>query len=226
MIEVGVRHEATAMSTQRNALHAIERFGQVCARLDDGFGARAEILAAAGLDEAGWQRLRAECLPVLASNQAPATAVAFGRAYASARQQLAVPEAAPAPESGPPASKCGDDAEPGVEPRVLDIDRTTDHAFPLAGPALPFRPGAPLTAAQAPVSARFNMPSHRASSAADVTLEVPSAAGVANAVLPFPAPTPTGRRQRLLHFEPSTGRRLSPPVWVDDPEFLVEPTGR
>ena len=220
MIEVGVRHEATAMSTQRNALHAIERFGQVSALLDDGFGARAEILAAAGLDEAGWQKLRAECLPMLASNQAPATAVAFGRAYASVRQELAVSNAEP-PQSIAPVLMDGNDTEPTMEPRMLDIDCTSDQAFPLAGPALPFRPAAPLTAAQAPVSPRFSMPPGPVSGAADVTLEVPGVARAANAVLPFSAPAPTGRRQRLLHFEPSTGRRLSPPVWVDELEILV-----
>jgi hypothetical protein len=207
------------------SLHAIEHYGHVCALLDDGSGVRAEILSAAGLDEPGWQRLRAECLPMLASNRAPTTAVAFGRAYASARQQLAVPKAAP-PQSIASVSVDGDDAEPSAEPRVLDIDCTTGQAFPLAGPALPFRPAAPLTAAQAPVSPRLSMPPRGASGTAAVTLEVPRAAGVANAVLPFSAPAPTGRRQRLLHFEPSTGRRLSPPVWVDEIEFLVEPTGR
>ncbi len=162
---------------------------------------------------------------MLASNRALATAVAFGRAYASARQQLAALEAAPPHQSITPVPADGEEPEPGAEPRALDIDRTTDQAFPLAGPALPFRPAAPLMAAQAPVSPRVDMPPRRANGAA-VTLELPRAARVANAVLPFSAPAPTGRRQRLLHFDPSTGRRLSPPVWVDEIEFLVEPTGR
>jgi hypothetical protein len=214
-----VQHEGTTIS-----LNTIRTYGRVCALLDDGFGARAEILAVAGLDEAGWQRLRAECLIMLAENQAPAPAVAFGRAYASARQQLAVPKAAPPPQRIASVSVDGEAIEPGAEPPMLDIDATTDQAFPLAGPALPFRHAAPLSAAQ--VSARFGMAHRRASGTADVTLEVPVVAGGTNAVLPFGAPAPTGRRRRLLHFEPSTGRRLSPPVWVDELELLIEPTSR
>jgi hypothetical protein len=208
------------------SLQAIEHYGWVSALLDDGSGARAEILAAAGLDEAGWQRLRAECLSMLTKNRAPSTAITFSRAYASARRQLAVLGAAPPPQSIAPVSIDGYGPVPDAEPRALDIDCTTDQAFPLAGPALPFRRATPLTAAQALGTPAASAPPRRADGAADVTAEAPGTVGVASPMLPFSAPTPTSRRQRLLHFEPSTGRRLSPPVWVDELELPAEPAGR
>ena len=205
------------------SLHTIEKYGHLCALLDDGVGARPEILAAAGLDEAGWQRLRAECLLLLASKQAPATAIAFGRAYASARHQLAAPKVAATPQEVPPTSVTSDGDGPSAEPRVLDADRTTDQAFPLAGPALPFRPAVSLTPMQARTPHVLYMPPRGTVHAADVTLDASPAP--ASPVLPFFAPPAPERRRRLMHFEPSTGRRLSPPVWVDEPG-LPEPTAR
>jgi hypothetical protein len=116
----------------------------------------------------------------------------------------------------------GDYAHPGAHSRVLDADHTTDHAFPPVSPALPFRPAASVTPMRSSAPRLLSVPPRGILATADVTLENPGVAP-ANPVLPFVAPPAVGRRQRLIHFEPSTGRRLAQPVWVDELEF-IEPT--
>src|SRR5262245_43157809 len=64
----------------------VERFAQLCALIDNSPTTRADVLAAVGLDEVGWQALRAEWLPRLAADDAGQLAQHFGRAYVRACQ--------------------------------------------------------------------------------------------------------------------------------------------
>ena len=191
---------------------SVESFAQLCALLDGGFAARDGVLAAAGLDEAGWQALRAAWLPRLASSDAPALAQQFGRAYAHARRHpgfLALPVliAEEDPETDAPAPTPEDD----------DTEGTVERAFPLAGPALPFRvPG--LLLPPAPRRYAGELPLLvPASDPSAATLDVPCAPLPSGAALPFTSPPPNGRRLRLLRFDTQTGQPLATPVWIDDP---------
>ncbi len=201
----------------RASVRTIDHFAQLCALLDDGFAVRADVLAAAGLDEAAWQALRAEWVPRLASGDAPELALHFGRAYAHARRHpgdVAPPQPVVEEDTDVDAPTLGADTDP--------TERTAAGGFPLAGPATPFRvptllPPAlnPYTAASTP---RQPSPAVAAADPTEATLEVPCVPlQAAAAALPFPLPTSDGRRQRLQRFNTQTGQPLSTPIWVDDP---------
>jgi hypothetical protein len=140
---------------------AIEFFAQLCALIDHGFSTRAEVLAAASLDDNGWRALCEECLPRLASGDDPTLAQRFAPAYARARQYPgyhALPDAIPRQASAAGvelhiedtdtvealpvflADDAAIDAAPVVRP---DLDRTVEAACPLVGPVLPSRFAAP-----------------------------------------------------------------------------------
>jgi len=203
----------------------VERFAALCALLDDGFASRAEILAAARLDDATWQQLRAEWLTRFAGPVAPQLALQFSRAYAHARRHpgyLALPEGAPTPRNAAPAGMevgdAGADGDSPVEaPDTDPADRTAAGAFPLAGPAVPFMVPPPWLPASAP--SPTEPPRHPQVAAAvdptDVTL--PCVPPPPEAVLPFAAPAPgAGRGMRLVRFDTQTGAPLATPYWVDD----------
>jgi hypothetical protein len=176
-----------------------EALAQLSACLDVGCVVRADVLAAAGLDEAAWQRLRAEWLAQLAAGDGPGLAQRFSRAYARARQQ--------------PGAELVDmedtlsDASPPVAPDA-DVDGTAELALPPAGPALPFRVSALLPPPQAFAQA--------APDPAEMTLEVPCTSPPSHAALPF-VPAVTGRRQRLVCYDTATGRPLPQPYWINEP---------
>jgi hypothetical protein len=200
------------MTASSSSNEPVERFARLCAALDNGFDGRAATLAAAGLDEAAWQRLCDAWLPQLA---APDIGLSFTRTYEQAREEAVLADTEPMQgEIGGAEDTLVDASGPiPVEPAV-----TVSVPFPLAGPALPF--------AQAPfgqpdaVSVSASAEVHRPlpandDPAADVTLEVPCAPLSARAALPFPQPPANSRRQRLLRFDPHTGHPLPVPCWVD-----------
>jgi hypothetical protein len=198
--------------------HTIETFAHLCARLDDGLGARRAVLDAAGLDEAGWQRLRAEWLAKLAAGDAPELASQFAQTYARTRQhpeEMNLAVASPTtPRTDIPPWIDGEDTTPGAPAEAapeVDVDRTAELAFPLAGPALPFRVPELAPAAQ-PRCQPAATPDPT-----EMTLEVPFASPPPrHGVLPF-ALSLRGRRQRLVRFDTATGKPLAQPYWIDDP---------
>lgn len=198
---------------------SLVQFAQLCAALDNGFGGRAGVLAAAGLDEAGWQRLCDDWLPQIA---APDVAVSFTRAYEQARREQPIP-ADSEPMRGDVTLTEADDEDTLVDangPVLVEPDVTVSVAFPLAGPALPFRHasfGQADAFAPPPVEPVRGLPPTDGD-AVDATLEIVGAPLPAHAALPFPQPPANSRRQRLLRFDPHTGRPLAAPRWVDDPD--------
>jgi hypothetical protein len=198
----------------------IERFADICALLDDGFSIRVDVLAAAGLDETGWQRARAKWLAILSASTTPELAQRFARAYGRARQRagyVAISERARASDSTWLTVMDGD--EPACSSRApmpLDTDRSdlTAHvAFPLAGPALPFRSypvGATASLERAPVTLSRPQPPAGVDPA-EPTLEVP-VLSTPPTVLPFR----TTPQRRLHRFDSQTGLPLAVPVWVDE----------
>jgi hypothetical protein len=196
---------------------SIERFAQLCALLDDGFAVRADILAAAGLDEAAWRALRAEWVPRLASGDAPDLALHFGRAYARARRHpgylaLALPQ--------PVVEEDTDVDAPSVDADTDPTARTAAGGFPLAGPAMPFRVPTLLPPALNPYATASTpcQPSPMVATVdpTEATLGVPCAPSPAATALPFSSPSSDGRRQRLQRFDTQTGQPLATPIWVDD----------
>jgi hypothetical protein len=194
----------------------IERFAQLCALLDDGFAVRADVLAAAGLDEAAWQALRVEWVPRLASGDAPELALHFGRAYAHARRHpgdVTPPQPVEEEDTDVDALSVGANTDP--------TERTVAGGFPLAGPAMPFRVPALLPPALNPYAAASTpcqpSPAVAAVDLGEATLAVPCGSFQAAAALPFSSPTSDGRRQRLQRFDTQTGQPLATPIWVDDP---------
>jgi hypothetical protein len=199
----------------------VERFAVLCAALEDGFAVRADVLAAVGLDEAGWQSLRDQWLPYLATTDAPDFALSFTRAYGRARQHRA-PKAAERGQRDVALTE-GDADDTLVDarcPALDDPDVTAAVAFPLAGPALPFtraffgQPAVALGPPEAPEPAHRLPPGH--GHPVDATLEVSCAPLAADAALPFSHPPATGRRQRLVRFDPHTGHPLAAPRWVEE----------
>jgi hypothetical protein len=206
--------------------HTIEDFAELCALVDNGATGRATVLAEAGLDDAGWHHLRAKWLPMLADASVPEIAQRFGRAYGLVRSQRGRAPAAPAVRSTQAQLlfELDGDTECNPQPPVHDPDRTSDLAYPLAGPATPFK-----NAALLPVTwlllhgepPRRSAPRASERDATDVTLDLDGAHLPAVSVLPFVVPdgASAGRRLRLQRFDPQTGQRLDPPIWVwmDEP---------
>ncbi len=212
------------MSTAAPA-NAIERFAQLCAQLDNG-SLGDDILAAAGLDEAGWQALSVHWLPQLAAGEAPDLALRFATAYARARRYpggMVLSHASPVLGSVVSAELDDADTDADVAPPIaLAPDYTLEGALLPAGPALPFRTPTPPPAA--PIVGSPDAPVLRAAIAAiDVTLPVPSAAPAPGAVLPFCAPTADGRILRLQRFDTVTGAPLEVPRWVHEAELPAHP---
>jgi hypothetical protein len=202
------------MSANSSSSEAVGPFAQICAALDRGFDGRADVLAAAGLNEADWQSLCDKWLPQLA---APDLGLTFARAYEQARERLALAEAALV--GVVMAELDGEDTLVDANgPERVDAEVTVSVALPLAGPALPFRgPSFVPPAADLPAPAELpHRPLPAQGDAAEVTLEAASAALPAQAALPFQTPSSNSPRQRLLHFDPHTGRPLESPRWVDD----------
>jgi hypothetical protein len=214
------------MTDPTRDLHTIETFAALCARLDDGFAVRATVLAAAGLDDAGWHRTRAAWLARLAVGDAPELASRFAQTYAHARQHpeaLSLPVAPPTPppdlpawvddeQTAPDASP--PDASPVPEP---EPDCTAGIALPHVGPALPFRvpPLLPPALAIGPVPSY--LPELPEADGNEATMEVPfSPPPPPHTVLPFGLPI-NGRRQRLVRYDTATGQPLAQPYWIDDP---------
>ena len=199
-------------------LAAVETFAQLCAQLDGTPARREQILAGAGLDEAGWQRLRAAWLPRLVAGAAPELASHFAQTYARARhnpEALGRLMACPATPRTDVPHRIDDEATTPDPPRdalpETDVDRTAELASPLVGSPLPFCAPEPASPA-----ARSLCPPSAAPDPAEMTLEVPCAPPPPHAVLPFVRPV-NGRRQRLVRFDTATGKPLAQPYWIDDP---------
>jgi hypothetical protein len=193
---------------------SLEALAHLSAYLDPGLGERAEILATVGLDEASWQRLRAAWLAKLAAGASPGLAQRFSFAYAQARLQPGPPPPGDAedtlPDGSPPAAM-GPGGECVAELDV-DVDGTAELAFPLAGPALPFKLP-PALAPDAPLACQ----PLTAPDPAEMTLEVPCIVPpMPHAVVPF-VPPMNGRPQRLVRYDTATGKPLAQPYWIDDP---------
>jgi hypothetical protein len=206
---------------------AIERFAEICALLDNGSSPRDEILAAAGLDAAGWRLLCVQWLPQLAAGDAPELSLSFAPAYARARRYpggLVLPHASPVLRSAVPAELDEEDTEAdAASPVGLDPDRTVAGSFPLAGPALPFRAATVLPPALTTAPSEAPPAMRPAAEPAEATLQVACAAPAPSAVLPFSAPTADGRLLRLQRFDTSTGELLAVPRWVDDADIPAPP---
>jgi hypothetical protein len=171
----------------------IESFAALCALLDGSAVGRANVLANAGLDEAGWQALHARWLSRLAAGDAADAELAlrFGRTYARARQRhLELSE----------TSAIGVDAPAtDVHPAYTAVQRTS-------------------VATDEPVSAmRLSCQPPAMVDPAEKTLEAPCVEPAASADPPFAAPAPVGRCQRFKCFDPEKGHRLAHPVWIDEP---------
>ena len=206
---------------------AIERFAQLCALLDNGSSPRAEVLAAAGLDEAGWRLLCMEWLPQLAAGDAPELSLSFAPAYARAcrhRCGIVLPHASPVLGSAVPAELEADSTYPdAAAPLGFEPDRTVEGAFPHAGPALPFKSETTLPPAPAFRPTECSPVPQSAADPIEATLAIPCAAPGPGAVLPFSAPTADGRVLRLARFDAQTGAPLQVPRWVDGPERPAPP---
>jgi hypothetical protein len=196
------------MSNQPLPHPDIEQFASICALLDDGFCTREDVLAAEGLDEVGWQQMRATCLSLLAGGDFPELSQRFGQAYGSARQHR-----------GYLVISDGEETASNSRPPMFDTEATAATAYPLAGPALPFKsPPLGTTAGLERAPCPEIRPAPRLVDPTERTVEVPSLAKPRGAPLPFGSPqSPTGRRQRFEHFDTQTGQRLETPRWVDEP---------
>jgi hypothetical protein len=203
----------------------LETFAWLAARIDDAPSQRAQVLAAAGLDEARWQRVRATWLAELAASDAPELASRFAQTYARARQhpeELGRPMASPATPRTDPPRRIDDEAttlDPPQDAQAeTDLDRTAELRSPVAVSALPFR--VPELSPPAPTFAPAPRPPSRLPATLDpteMTLEVPCAAPPPpDAVLPFTQPM-NARRQRLVRYDTATGKPLAQPYWIDDP---------
>jgi hypothetical protein len=212
------RHDTGAVVT---LIPSIETFASLCALLDASRKGLAETLAAAGLDEAGWQRVRAAWLARLAAGDTPALATRFAQLYAHARQhpeELHLPVAAPTPRADVPALVDGEDTTPDGALEA-EPDLTAEIALPLAGPATPFRapPLLPPPPALALPESPIYLPELPPADGTEATVEVPfSPPPPPHAALPF-APPMRGRPQRLVRFDTATGRPLPQPYWIDEP---------
>src|SRR6478609_8285318 len=71
---------------------SIDRYAELCARLDDVFASRAATLSAAGLDEQAWTALFAQWAERLCAIDGAAFAKRFGDIYAATRRNLRAPE--------------------------------------------------------------------------------------------------------------------------------------
>jgi hypothetical protein len=80
---------------------SIDRYAELCARLDDMFVPRAATLGAAGLDEQAWITISAEWAERLCASEGAALAERFGEVYAATRRRLRAPALLGAPEGDP-----------------------------------------------------------------------------------------------------------------------------
>lgn len=80
---------------------SIDRYAELCARLDDVFVPRAATLGAAGLDEQAWISISAEWAERLCASEGAALAERFSEVYAATRRRLRAPALLGAPEGDP-----------------------------------------------------------------------------------------------------------------------------
>jgi hypothetical protein len=71
---------------------SIDRYAELCARLDDVFASRAATLSTAGLDEQAWTALCAQWAGRLCATDGAVFAERFGDIYAATRRDLRAPE--------------------------------------------------------------------------------------------------------------------------------------
>jgi hypothetical protein len=198
--------------------HTIEDFAELCASFDCGGASRA---GQAHLDDADWHSLRAKLLSVLTDASVPDIAQRFARAYGQARfgQARTVAASIGAAPAEPLFELDGGDTEVDARPPIHDPDQTSNLAFPLAGPAMPFKNAALLPATW--YLLHRETPHYSAVPAivrdlTEETLQLDQTCPPTGSVLPFVASPDAfaGGRLRLQRFDPQTGQRLDPPVWV------------
>lgn len=194
---------------------SIERYAELCARLDTAFRDRGATLAAADLDESRFIGLQAQWTAQLLSPTGPEIADRFGAAYAAARRALASSDLKPEEEDTWPS-------DPAREDRTEQI-RCLPHT-----PVLPFRrPPAPAESSVrlSPAPRRIHeppiRPAPRDADDCGTTMEVPVFAQPPQ-VLPF---VEKASPVRWLHrFDTQTGLPLPAPRWSEEAPADPAPT--
>lgn len=188
---------------------SIERYADLCARLDAAFPDRAAVLRAANLDESSLTGLQAHWTAQLITPSGEEIAARFGAAYAAARSRLIAHD---------------EDTWPADSTAANRTAEIRCHRFTPALPFVPARPGEESGIRPAPAFRRVHEPPIRpassATEASERTMEIPVFAP-RPPVLPFAPPQPPFRR--LHRFDSQTGLPLPNPYWIDEPS-AADPT--
>lgn len=182
-------------------IDSIDRYAELCARLDDVFASRAATLSAAGLDEQAWTALCAQWAERLCATTGAAFAERFGDIYSATRRDLRAPALLGTAARDP--RFVSTEAQPWrAEAARVSLDATGSAPpleIPDAVPALRRIHEPPILPADGDATER--------------TIEVPVYAQ-RPPVLPFQRARPISRRLHM--FDTQTGLPLPKPLWIDD----------